>query len=466
MPELPEVETVKNLLIKLLIGRTITDIEVLRDSTIEGDKNSFRNALIGQTYQDITRIGKFLIFHLTNDLIILSHLRMEGKYYEYDEGEPNSKYARAIIHLDNNKKLIYDDSRCFGRMKLSSEKDYKNEKEISKLGIEPFGVEDISSIYKRAKKIHLPIKTALLSQELMTGLGNIYVDETLYLSHIHPHTDTSLVSKEEWLDIFHNAAKVMNKAIEMGGSTIKSYHPGKDIDGNFQNELQIYGKSGEICPICGHTFRFIKTNGRGTTFCPVCQIKKGNPIDIAITGKIGTGKSTVMNVFAKHGYSTISTDAVVKDLYERKEVANKIAKMFGLDFKGDKVDKNILREYIYNHPKDKKKLENYIHPLVDKEVNNILRNNKDDIRVVEVPRLFESKMDREFDVIIIVNSSKDEHQKSRDGINASTLKSINDDNVIDSHMLEAEFVINNDGSIKQLEKQVNQIINKLKSRLG
>ena len=469
MPELPEVETVKNLLNKIVPNRAIKSIDVLRTSNIEGDPTTFVNTLVGQTYKSVSRVGKFLIFHLSNNIVIISHLRMEGKYYEYDENEPNSKYARVIFHLDNNRKLIYDDSRTFGMMKLSDEDNYLLDKSIAKLGQEPFGITDVTPIHEKAKKIKLPIKTAILSQELITGLGNIYVDETLYRSKIHPHTPTYLISKKQWESIIKESAYVMNKAIEMGGSTIKSYHPGKDIDGNFQNELKIYGKAGETCPTCGHTFRFITTNGRGTTFCPCCQNKLGSPINVGLTGKIASGKSLVLKAFKEHGYYTISTDEIVASLYNNKDISKKIEKMFNLSFPHECVDKALLREHLLNNPKDKKKLERFIHPLVIKETKKLLEENRDDIRIVEVPLLFESKMDRMFDTIIIVESSsiiRQKHQKSRDGGKASALRIINESSVIDDHRGEAEFIIDNNGTITSLNKQVNNIINKLKSRLG
>ena len=469
MPELPEVETVKNLLNRIVVGHTITSIDVLRKQNIDGDPTTFVNALIGQKYLSVSRKGKFLLFHLTNNVVVLSHLRMEGKYYEYDESEPNSKYTRVVFHLDNNKKLIYDDSRTFGIMKLLDEDNYLLDKGLAKLGPEPFDLKDIAPIIKKAKRIRLPIKTALLSQELITGLGNIYVDETLYKAKIHPHTPTYLINKEQWEEIIKDAAIVMKRAIEMGGSTIKSYHPGKDIDGNFQNELKIYGKAGEICPECGHQFRFITTNGRGTTFCPVCQSKLGTPINVALTGKIASGKSVVLNIFKENGYYTISTDEIVKDLYEQKDVTQQIEKMFNLSFMEDKVNKDILRQHLIDNPKDKKKLERYIHPLVIKETERLLQSNKDDIRVVEVPLLFESKMDRMFDTIIVVNAKDDsrlKHQKSRDGGNAPALEKINSSSIIDERILEAEFVIENNGSLESLKKDTQKIINKLKSRLG
>ena len=128
MPELPEVETVKNLLTPIVKGRTITSIDVYRSRQIDGDVDTFKKALINQTFLDISRIGKYLIFHLTNDLVIISHLRMEGKYFEYLETEPDSKYARVVFHFDNGHKLCYDDSRTFGVLKLSNESDYLKEK--------------------------------------------------------------------------------------------------------------------------------------------------------------------------------------------------------------------------------------------------------------------------------------------------------------------------------------------------
>ena len=469
MPELPEVETVKNLLNKIVVGRSIKSIDVLRSKNIEGDPTTFVNALTNQKYLSVSRKGKFLLFHLTNNLVILSHLRMEGKYYEYDEKEPNSKYARVVFHLDNDKKLIYDDSRTFGIMKLLDEDSYLLDKGLAKLGPEPFDVKDVTPIYNKAKKIKLPIKTALLSQELITGLGNIYVDETLYKAKIHPHTPTYLISKSQWETIIQDASEVMKKAIEMGGSTIKSYHPGKDIDGNFQNELKIYGKAGETCPICGKHYRFITTNGRGTTFCPICQIKIGKPINVGLTGKIASGKSQVLKRFKEKGYFTISTDEIVASLYLNKDISKKIGEMFGLSFPNGTIDKDILRDHLINNPKDKKKLERYIHPLVSKETEKLLSNNKEDIRVVEVPLLFESKMDRMFDTIIVVDSSKEnrqKHQKSRDGSKASAIETIKESSIIDERILEDEFVISNDGVIGQLNQQVDAIINKLKSRLG
>ena len=183
MPELPEVETVKNVIKPIVIGHTITSIDVFRPTIIQNDRmEDFINGLVGETFLDVTRIGKFLIFHLSHDKVMISHLRMEGKYFEVLEKENNTKYARVVFHLNNGHKICYDDSRTFGILKLTNEKDYLNEKEIAQLGPEPFKA-DPKVLFNKVKNTSLPIKSTLLDQTLMTGLGNIYADEVCFACH-------------------------------------------------------------------------------------------------------------------------------------------------------------------------------------------------------------------------------------------------------------------------------------------
>ncbi len=466
MPELPEVETVKNVLKPIVIGRKILSIDVLRTSTIEGNINDFAINLQNETFKNVTRIGKYLIFHLTNDKVFISHLRMEGKYYELEEKEPDSKYARVVFHLDNGHKLCYDDSRCFGIMKLSDEGSYLKEEMIEKLGPEPFDIKDVNLLLKKVKKVHKPIKSTLLDQTLMTGLGNIYVDEVLFANKIHPLTPANLITKSEWETIVDNSIRILNDAIKQGGSTIKSYHPGKDIDGNFQTRLKVYGKSGEACPRCGNaTLRFIKVGGRGTTFCPICQKKKGAPINVAITGKIASGKSLATSVFKEKEIPTLSSDQIVHDLYKKEDIAHNIEKMFNLKFKNKEVDIDVLRNYLLIHQKDKKKLERYVHPLVGKEINNFLRTCKERIRVVEVPLLFESKLDQEFDAIIVIDINEKKQMdllSKRDPNKALYLKEINKTNKIDENKNKASYLISNNSTEAEFVKKINQVITELK----
>lgn len=468
MPELPEVETVKNVITPVITNRTIVKIDVLRSSIIKNKSvEEFVNGLEKEKFLSLSRIGKFLIFHLSHDKVMISHLRMEGKYYEFDENEANSRYARVVFHLDNGKKLCYDDSRTFGMMKLTSEKDYLNEPDLAKLGKEPFNA-DAKEIYKKCKKLNAPIKSTLLDQTLMTGLGNIYADEVCFACRLYPLTPAKLISFSKWEEIIRESKRILNEAIKLGGSTIKSYHPGKGIDGNFQTAIKAYGKKDEPCPNCGHLFRFMKVGGRGTTYCPNCQYNGMKPLKVAIYGKSGSGKSVVLDMFNKAGYPTISSDEIVANLYKEKEVIDKINKAFNLSFDKE-IDKDKLRAYLSNHPKDVKKINNIVHPLVKKETELFLNGQDKDIVFSEVPLLFEAKMDNMFDVLIAVDISKEkqiERLQNRNSKSAKDIERINSYSKFEEYKKKADFVVNNNLDLNNLNKQVKEIINKLQYRLN
>ncbi|MBQ6730749.1 MAG: bifunctional DNA-formamidopyrimidine glycosylase/DNA-(apurinic or apyrimidinic site) lyase [Bacilli bacterium] len=468
MPELPEVETVKRVLEPIVKGRKIVKIDVLRATIVNNQAETFVHYFENEQFLSISRIGKFLIFHLSNDKVLISHLRMEGKYIELLEKEENTKYARVVFHLDNDHKLCYDDSRSFGRMIMSNEKDYLKEKEIAKLGPEPFNVSTVDEIIKQVKKVSLPIKTALLSQEIITGLGNIYVDEVLFASGIHPLTPAKMITKQEWHKIIKESQRILNEAIEAGGSTIRSYHPGKDIDGNFQTSLKAYGRNGQKCVVCHTNMRFIKVNGRGTTFCPHCQIKHGAPIKIAIVGKIASGKSEVLNQFDKAGYLALSSDKIVHDLYANPDIQKQICKKLKMESAPDFL--SALREHLKVKSNDLDKLEKYVHPLVRKEIENEFKKSHSNLLVAEVPLLFKAKMENMFDVIIGVDVSEEiqlQRLQIRDKEKSAFLKRINDvNNYFDDHRSELDFIIDNNQDLPTLANKVVSIINKVLDRLN
>ena len=470
MPELPEVQTVKTILERFVPGHKILSIEVLRDSIINGDKDEFVNSLVGEQFLSLSRIGKYLIFHLTNDIVIISHLRMEGKYYEYNENEDNSKYARVVFHLDGNKKLVYDDSRTFGEMILSSENEYRTTKELSKLGQEPWDITDVKPIKEKTQKSTLPIKTLLLSQEYVVGLGNIYVDEVLFACRINPLTSTKDITLKQWEDIVFHSSRIMKDAIESGGSTIRSYHPGKDINGEFQTKLLVYSHKGEPCPACKTKLKFIKVGGRGTTYCPFCQPLKQDKLVIGLTGEIASGKSSATKLFKELGAHTISADEVVNKLYENsEEIAVKLTDLTQISFKLS-IDKALLRNYLIEHPKDVKKVNAIVHPLVINEIKKEIFWIDKGMIVVEVPLLFEAKMEKMFDFIVGVTISEEEQferLKNRDHDKARYLKAIyNSNNVFNKNMSKLDFVIDNSSTMDNLQKQVNLIFSKLKGLLN
>lgn len=470
MPELPEVETIKNLLKPQLINKKIIRIDVLREKTILGDVSIFKHSLENQTFIDISRIGKFLIFHLTNNMVFISHLRMEGKYFQYKIDEPNTKHARVVFILDDGNKIIYDDSRCFGILKLSNEDNYKNEEEIAKLGPEPFDIKDVNYLINKTKRSALPIKSTLLDQTIMTGLGNIYVDETLFRSKVHPLRKANSITKKEWEAILANSILVLNDSIKAGGSTIRSYHPGKGIDGNFQTNLLCYGKKGEHCPDCGHVFHFIRVGGRGTTFCPMCQIEKKDKIIIGITGRIASGKSSVLEYVKSKGYSCISSDDIVAILYQTNgDMYQKIQDKLGVKFNSDHVEKDVLREHLIKHPKDKSKLEKIVHPMVYDYIKEWVNKQDDGLLFIEVPLLYESKMQDYFDFIIALDIDLDKQQeriKKRNESSYNQLLLINGNNSFDNYSRICDFLISNNKDIKELRKNIDKVINTLQHHLS
>ena len=468
MPELPEVETIKNTLLPLLKNRKILNVEIYREKTVLGDPLTFKNKLTNQTFKTISRKGKYLIFHLTNDLVVLSHLRMEGKYFVFPLDKENTKHAKVVFTLDNDTKLIFDDSRCFGIMKLENETSYLDSKELKILGKEPFDIEDVSYLYEKAKKFSLNVKQFLLDQSVMAGLGNIYVDETLYKAKIHPLTPAQSLSLEECENLIHHAKETLLGAIIDGGSTIKSYHPGHNIDGKFQTKLLCYGKHGEKCPHCGATFRFIKINGRGTTFCPNCQQVRKSKIFVGITGKIASGKSEALSYFKMKGYPCISSDEVVANLYEEKEVIESINKTFSLTFK-NKIDRKVLRDKLLEDPKNVNKINKLIHPLVKEEILSFMSKADSPLVFAEVPLLYEAKFESIFDFIIALDVSKDVQIGRLNKRNPTTkeqLEKIYDNKSFDEYKKLADIIIINDIGIHQLYTELETIINKLLSRLS
>ena len=271
MPEIAEVRTVRKVLKESIVGRTIKDITYRYDGIIKTDKDEFKNILIGRTITDVNNFGKWIFIEL-GEYTILSHLRMEGKYYIKPTDEEYEKHEHIIFKLDNDKDLRYKDVRKFGVMMLVKTKDIYNTPEISKLGKEP----DDTNLTKEYlyEKIHdskLPIKELLLDQTIINGLGNIYVDEVLFKAHIKPMRLGSTIKLNECDGICDACREIIPKATELGGTTIRSYTSSLGVTGHYQDYLCVHTKVGEPCPICGTTIEKTRVGGRGTYMCKKCQ---------------------------------------------------------------------------------------------------------------------------------------------------------------------------------------------------
>ena len=271
MPELPEVETVRRGLESLVVGKTIGQVQVRYAKMIGTGVDSFVHDLPGQTIEKIGRRGKYLLFYLTGGLLV-SHLRMEGKYLFYPEEVPERKHAHVFFEMTDGGTLVYEDVRKFGTMELLRKNQLEAYFAARKLGPEPteadFLLPPFAAALGRSKK---PIKPYLLEQTLVVGLGNIYVDEALWRAQIHPARPAASLKPAEVKRLREQIIEVLQLGIEKRGSTIRTYRNALGEDGTMQDFLQVYGKTGQPCARCGSPIEKIKLGGRGTHLCPHCQ---------------------------------------------------------------------------------------------------------------------------------------------------------------------------------------------------
>lgn len=271
MPEIAEVETVRNTLKKMILNKKIKDVQIIYPKMIESNIEEFSKILKGKSFIDIDRIGKWLLFDL-GEYYLLSHLRMEGKFFVKKQEEPIEKHEHIIITFEDNTDLRYHDTRKFGKMNLVKKEELKNVEAISKQGIEPIS-KDLTKEYlkEQFKRKTGPIKNLLLDQTIISGLGNIYANEVLFASKIYPEKKGSDLTIEECQKIVDSCKDIITKAIENGGTTIKSYTSSLGVTGRFQQFLNVHKKEGEPCPICKEPIKRIKIGGRSTYYCSKCQ---------------------------------------------------------------------------------------------------------------------------------------------------------------------------------------------------
>lgn len=273
MPEMPEVETVRRTLLPLIKGKTIKEVTVWYPKIITGDAKEFARQLTGKKIENIDRYAKYLLIRLSDNLTIVSHLRMEGKYRLVKINTKKDKHDHVQIIFSDNSALRYNDVRKFGRMQLIKTGTEKEKTGIGKLGAEPnsaaFTVSYLQKGLARKKK---NIKNTLLDQSVVAGLGNIYVDEVLWETKIHPLSMANSIPDTKVAELHDNINSMIELAIAERGTTVHTYLDANGKTGGFQKMLQVYGHKGEPCMRCGTPLEKIKVNGRGTTFCPKCQV--------------------------------------------------------------------------------------------------------------------------------------------------------------------------------------------------
>ncbi|MDK8262284.1 DNA-formamidopyrimidine glycosylase [Lactobacillus delbrueckii] len=271
MPEMPEVETVRRTLRPLVVGKTIDHVDIWYDKVITGDPETFKRELKGKTFTAVDRYAKFLLFRL-GDLTVVSHLRMEGKYHLTTWDAPVDKHEHLQFAFTDGSSLRYADVRKFGRLQL-----VETGTEFQVTGLKNLGVEANSPEFsleyfeKGLKKRSMNIKSLLMSQTLVAGLGNIYVDEVLWQSRINPLTPANELTKDQVKQLHSAINETIEEATKYGGTTVHSFLNAEGESGHYQEKLKVYGKEGQPCPRCGEDFVKIKISGRGTTYCLHCQ---------------------------------------------------------------------------------------------------------------------------------------------------------------------------------------------------
>jgi formamidopyrimidine-DNA glycosylase len=264
MPELPEVETIARKLAPELIGRTIKEAELRWSRTLAiPSPKHFKEQIRGQKILGASRRAKYLILRLSSFRLII-HLRMSGDLFLRSSTTEPEKHDRLILKLSGGKSLVFNDTRKFGRVWLTT----ALEEILGNLGPEPLGADFTPEwLYAALHARRRQLKPLLLDQTFLGGLGNIYTDEALHRAKLHPLRLSNSVSKEEARALHEAIRRVLREGIRRNGASIDWVYRG----GEFQNHFRVYDREGKPCKVCGTTIKRITVGQRGTHFCPRCQ---------------------------------------------------------------------------------------------------------------------------------------------------------------------------------------------------
>lgn len=396
MPELPEVETVVRTLENQLQQAEIKEVKVYYPRIVDGDVQQFCSYLKGQHFRRFLRRGKYLLLEM-DTLTLVVHLRMEGKFFVYATPQPVAKHVHVVFCLKDGSELHYQDVRKFGRFHIIPKSENYNS--FHHLGVEPLSASMTPEyLYAQAQKRgRKPIKSLLLDQYFIAGIGNIYADEALYLAQIHPLTPAFYVSLAEWKVLCLQIRQLLRSAIEAGGTTIRSYTSSLGVTGLFQFSLHAYGRDKKPCERCQTPLEKIVVGGRGTHFCPHCQRQKRW---IAITGGIGSGKSSVASLLRECGKNVFDFDDANKRLLENPDVLKTMQQMFPDTFHEGKLQKDLLSKKIFHNAAKRKRLEAFLHPRLWEAF--VESTAFQEYSFAEVPLLYEAKWEKRFDQVVVV----------------------------------------------------------------
>lgn len=282
MPELPEVETIVQRLKEELPGRVIQKVEVLREKSFTGNPLLLK----GKKITAVSRRAKMIRFHIPGKHDVLIHLKMTGQLILVDGdkkvggGHPTldwvrdlpSKHTRVIFTFRDGAKLFFNDMRVFGWVRLVDDATLTTE--YNKYGPDA-NTQEVTLAYFQKIFAHrkMPIKLALMDNKLLSGVGNIYANEALWHAKVDPKRPASSLTQPEWKKVFAATKKVIDDGIRFGGTTFDGkYTDTRGLAGQYQKKLRVYGQTGKPCPRCKTSIKKLQLGGRGTFYCPICQI--------------------------------------------------------------------------------------------------------------------------------------------------------------------------------------------------
>ncbi len=267
MPELPEVETIARGLHALVQNRGVESVSVLNAGMLRaGDPNR----LPGRTITHVSRRAKLLLVHLDQGDCLVFHLKMTGRVWVASPGQGLPKHTHLVCGLGGGDRLVFEDTRRFGFFGIYAPEDLAAWSFYASLGPEPLQSTP-EELAKRLGTRRAGVKSLLLNQTVLAGIGNIYADESLFAARIHPASLAANIPLAKRVQLCSELRRILLEAIAAGGSTISDYRNAYGKSGIFQDNFQVYGKKGEPCPACGRTLEAERVAGRTSTHCPRCQ---------------------------------------------------------------------------------------------------------------------------------------------------------------------------------------------------
>lgn len=272
MPELPEVETIRRDLEKEIVGHKIVDLTFSVPKMLQPTPAAVKK-IIGRHIVSVGRVGKLLLLGIENDGTVGIHLKLSGRLFIRKQTDPEDKFTYVIFKLDDGRELRFTDFRKFGYVKMIESSveliDLK-----SKYGPEPLTAEfTLDALKKPLSKTSRAVKTVIMDQKKIAGVGNIYADEALWYAQIHPETSANSLNDQQIEALYQGIIKAIEEGISDRGTSVDDYLDIYGKQGGHARNLKVFRQDGDPCPRCGTIIKKIRVGGRGTHFCPSCQIK-------------------------------------------------------------------------------------------------------------------------------------------------------------------------------------------------